>query len=332
MDRQANRKLNKAEQDAFKEVLESWPVSVIVPTGSKCNLQCVFCTERGKTTIDQYQNLSFGTFLNYTNSLEFASSVGLYGWGEPFVNPHYVQIFEYVKDKFDGIEIHISTNGLLLTHEWIDRLISYRYSVVNISLNAATRRTFTLLTKNRNFGKIVRNIDLLVEARGNRSRQSPFISLSFLVLKQNIHELPAFVELAAQLGVDCVLLLDLIILEDRHYHYSLEGMEAETQECLLRAEELSKRNGVKLISFTKTSCFREDTGTQCFDPWESFKICMNGDVNICCYSKTTAGNLLQASVREIWNGEVYRYFRRTVNTNNPPFDCLSCPRKKRKRR
>jgi hypothetical protein len=37
------------------------------------------------------------------------------------------------------------------------------------------------------------------------------------------------------------------------------------------------------------------------------------------------GNLLEQTFDEIWNGEVYRAYRRTINTFRPPQACLSCP-------
>jgi MoaA/NifB/PqqE/SkfB family radical SAM enzyme len=37
------------------------------------------------------------------------------------------------------------------------------------------------------------------------------------------------------------------------------------------------------------------------------------------------GNLLEQSLEEIWNGEVYRTYRRTINTFRPPAACLWCP-------
>lgn len=331
MDRELNRKLNKEEQDASLEVLESWPVSVIIPTGSRCNLQCVFCTNRDKKASSHYKDLSYKEFLKYSEPLRFASSVGLYGWGEPLVNPEYAQMFEYVKDSFPGIEIHISSNGVLLSHEWAKRLVTYDHSAINISLNAATPETFFLLTKSTDFAQITKNIKALGEAKESMNKESPLVSLSFLLLRQNIHELPSFIQLTADLGVECVLLLDLILLDDRHHEGRLAADDDTTKGLFLRAQEISKRRGVRLISFSKSSFFRQSTGTKCFDPWESFKVSMNGDVSFCCYSPAIAGSLSTQSVSEVWNGEVYRYYRTTVNTDTPPPECQVCPRKEQRR-
>lgn len=49
---------------------------------------------------------------------------------------------------------------------------------------------------------------------------------------------------------------------------------------------------------------------RCHYPWSSMYVSPNGDVKHCCNTNLTKlGNLLEQTVEEIWNGEVYQTVR-----------------------
>jgi radical SAM protein with 4Fe4S-binding SPASM domain len=64
---------------------------------------------------------------------------------------------------------------------------------------------------------------------------------------------------------------------------------------------------------------------KCPAPWYDFYVCVNGDIWPCCmYFPTALGNLREKSFKEIWNGAVYRGFRRAIHSGNPPYYCARC--------
>lgn len=89
--RQENAKVNNLEKYYQRESLDSMPLGVMIPTGERCNLRCIFCTPRGKDQTHRYKDIDFERFLGLCDPLllGFASFVGLYGWGEPLLNPEY---------------------------------------------------------------------------------------------------------------------------------------------------------------------------------------------------------------------------------------------------
>ena len=351
---QENRDRNLREQYDQYETLQSKPTHVAVPTGDRCNLQCIFCTDRRQPCSDRYTDLSYEQFLRFTEALENASLIQLYGWGEPFVNPDYEKIFDHVVENFAGARLHISTNGVLLTDRWIGKLLAYGKCLLNVSLNAVTPQTYMQVTGRDSFDRVVDNLKHLISAKQEHGVDDLVVSLSFVSIKPNIHELPRFIELSSELGINYVILQDLLILEKHHYPLSLGALEAETRRLFVRAAEIARERQIYLDSFTHypVTYFMQDRSQypeidwprdclsvweqqdevlfypqpgECYEPWQSFLISQNGAVTTCCRFREVMGNLQEQSFEEIWNGEKYRAYRRTINTFRPPEACTWCP-------
>ena len=331
-----NYELNLSESDNQLEVLESFPVNVIIPTGMRCNFKCIFCTDRSKKCMSDYADLSFKQFVRFTEPLHGAFAVGLYGWGEPLINPDYYDMFDYVTKNFGGIQIHVTSNGSLMSSEWARRLASYKWSVLAISLNAAKSSTHKILTGSSQFNLILNNIRNIVALRQATGGDSPYIILSFVSMVQNIRELPDFVDMAVDLGADHVLIQDLMILREEHERHSLFFKQDLARRMYLKAKERVGKYPINFTVFSPVSYFPQGKGqcedkdqksTFCRDPWESFKISHNGDVFLCCYSSVVMGHMLNQTFEEIWNGDNYRYYRRHVNGDNPPEECKVCSKK-----
>ena len=347
-----NHARNMQEQYEQREVLRSKPLHVAVPTGNRCNLRCVFCTDRGPD--DGYTDLTFEQFLRFTDPIECASLVQLYGWGEPLVNPDYERMFDHVAERYAGTRIYISTNGVLLTDRWVDKIVSYGKCLVNVSLNAATRKTYARIAQADRFRRVIDNVGRLVRARAERGDGNPVQSLSFVAIRPNVHELARFVALCDKVGVRYAIVQDLSILEDRHRGLFVGDAEEEARASFLAAAEMARARGVYLDAFTHypVGYFAHDRGDyaqlnlprdclpvweqgdevlfypqpgECYEPYQTFLVSQNGAVTTCCRAREVMGNLLEQSFDEIWNGETYRAYRRTINSFRPPGACRSCP-------
>ncbi len=349
-----NRRLNLSEQFEQYEILRSRPLHVAIPTGDRCNLRCVFCTDRGPSA-RWYRDQTYPSFLRFVEPMDKAALVQLYGWGEPFFNPAYPQFFEYVTRRFAGTRLYISTNGVLLTQPWVDRILAYGRCLVNISLNAATPQTYARISGRDLFSRVVRNVRRLALARETAGAADLYITLSFTATRLNIHELPRFIELSDDLGVHFVTLQDLNILEERHLPLYLgQEWEETARSAFLEAAEIARARGVYFDSFMhypgdyfqndRLGCapvglphdclaiwdqepnppFYPQSG-ECYEPWMTFLISQNGAVTTCCRAREIMGNLLEQSFEDIWNGETYRRYRRSINSFRPPAACCDCP-------
>ena len=98
-----------------------------------------------------------------------------------------------------GKVLEMTTNGQILTERNIQKLVG-RPIDLYISLDAATPLTYSRL-RNDTFEKILGNLRRLIAAKGGRGG-FPHVHLVFMPMRCNVHELDAFVQLCAELGVD----------------------------------------------------------------------------------------------------------------------------------
>lgn len=346
--RDLNRKLNMWETYHQKEILESRPVIIQIPTGTRCNLKCIFCTDREGKAADNYKDLSFEEFLSLSDPLLLSSMVQLYGWGEPFLNHAYEKMFNYVVENFNGIKLYISTNGVLLNDKWINKIVKYNNSIINVSLNAATRKTYSSIMKGDKFEQVVSNIKKLNEAIMKVGECRTKIFLSFVNINKNMDDLPKFVDLASELNAG-IIIQDLNVMDMRQMSLIVHPEKAKSIFKIAQ-----KKASEKKIAFYSFSALPLDyyNGTEsalasdinmrqkpipddifllspppgyCYEPWQRMLLAADGTISPCCNSQMNMGNMHDKNFHDIWNGEMYIHLRKTVNTLFPPEDCLNCP-------
>ena len=94
-----------------------------------CNLKCSFCFQKKTPSRD---SMSLNDWIDLTMQLPEYARVTLTG-GEPFAFPGFEALFARVAEKHD---CNIITNGLLLTTNLVDLLLSYsRFKVLSISVD-----------------------------------------------------------------------------------------------------------------------------------------------------------------------------------------------------
>jgi len=361
--RKKNERLNNWEKYYRQARILSYPLIINIPTGSRCNIRCRFCTDRsGIHSASDYSDMSLDEFIDLYDTGDWRQAftriktLALYGWGEPFVNPDYERIFNHITGNYPALGISLCTNGIMFSANWAEKLLAVSNSEINFSVNAASKETYRQLTGSSHFERIIKNIDYLTRRREEKMSGTPCVTLSYVATTTNIEELPGFVDLAADLKADSILVQDIMILNDETARLSLTNSPEIGELSFRAAEERARKRNIPFFSFTthNVDYFRENPmsllnaspgippsheevpspyllQTDCFDPWERFMVGENGDVFPCCryqnFSKLPLGNVKKQRFQEIWNGPAYVALRRTINTNNPPPNCACCPRK-----
>lgn len=340
--REMNLELNRMETIFQKERLVSAPLMVQLPTGTRCNLRCVFCTDRTPSMASAYRDLALEDFLPMAQGLETASTVQLWGWGEPLVNPDYGAIFDHVTSAYPGIQINISTNGTLFDAGWQRKLLDYGNFSLNVSVNAATRETYRQVAGVDLFGRVAANLRGFGRRIGNRPGGCVQYSVSFVVVRENLHEIPAFVDLAAEFGAGHVQFMDMMNINPAFDALSAGSEGERVRELFAEALNCAAARGVSVGTFLPYGgrdylAMEKYGGTvaggdgggdalnPCYEPWRTMLVSTDGTASLCCRSGVVTGNLRDDGLDRVWNGDVYRFVRQTVNGPNPPEVCRSCP-------
>lgn len=96
-----------------------------------CNLKCNFCCQRGRGGAEGLKKaiMPFSLAKKVVDDIcdfpDKAKMIRICGFGEPLVNPEFVEIIEYMHEKLVQTRIVLVTNGILLTPELSENIVKY---------------------------------------------------------------------------------------------------------------------------------------------------------------------------------------------------------------
>lgn len=304
------------------------PYSAHFLLNDKCNARCVFCG-------GNYYNSTSGKVLSLEKfriianniHLEHFQQVVLAGAGDPLLSPDFLPIIEYLRSTYPSVGIVITTNGIGLSRQLSENLVSSGVSSINISLNAATRATYQRLMQVDAFDTIISQIRSFSELCWQRGK-GPQLQFSIPIMRCNIDELPLLVTLAHQLGATSINVFycrfyPREIRNDKNGGYlpddeSLFFHQDLSDRVVVEAKQLAERLGVRLIH---EPLFREGPVTKCCHwPDGELMIGFDGEIFPCGggelhFKKRLErgeyyfGNALQQPIEEFWNNDSYRALR-----------------------
>jgi MoaA/NifB/PqqE/SkfB family radical SAM enzyme len=175
--------------------------------------------------------------------LSQAENVDLTGGGEPLKHPRLVEFAAQAKAA--GCNVGFSSNAVRLKPEVSQALIDAGLDWISFSVDAATPALYEQIRQGARFEQITANIAALRDLK-RRLGRGPRLMMVFVVMtgaQQNYHELPAFIHLAHELGVEQVIAknLDVIIKDgdDQRRVFAHDGSVAS--EVLAALDEAAVR-------------------------------------------------------------------------------------------
>ena len=344
--KKTNTRIRKAIQNGDVK-LYFGPSSLNFMMVDKCNSQCIMC---GK----DYKTNGSGDFLSLEEIKKIYSHLNMRqvvdviygGGGEPFLNKDLADIAAYTHKHYPVVQHTVITNFMEWKPAVVKCLLDSRVNFL-ISVNAAKKDTFRNVSGVNSFERVVSNISKLVRLC-HEMKASVGISLSMVLMKQNIEELCDFIKLAEQLGVDEVKALYVRIYpescrkkknryakiepEDSLFYHQEEG-----DRVIKKAKQLAKQLGISFCH-EPLFCCSEKITHNCNEPWKSLFINFNGDVYPCPASEIlfkpkidsgqyNSGNILNQPVEEFWNNSFWQGLRKTnIQENREKIipECLCC--------
>jgi MoaA/NifB/PqqE/SkfB family radical SAM enzyme len=182
--------------------VRSKPRNITIESTTYCNLKCVMC-EHGFDGIEvNKRHFPERLVPRLASFLATATHFQLHGLGEPLMSPAFWMLLEKITSVHRGApEITFNSNAMLLNEKNIARILATKTREMNISFDAATPQTYARI-RGADFSKLLANVSALVQARNKAGRTDLKISINMTLMRANIEELPKFIRLAKQLGVD----------------------------------------------------------------------------------------------------------------------------------
>ncbi len=187
-------------------VLEDGPKWLNLSNDLSCNLSCPSCRQsvihiHGKE-FDETKRLQDDLLLQVKDKLEW---LYICGSGDPFGSRLYRELLcSMDRDYYPG-KLYLHTNANLLDEGMWQRMYKINEAVkwVHVSIDAATRETYTLNRRGGNWDKLQANLKFISALRSNGPIET--FEISFVVQSNNWREMSDFVQMGINLGVDRVL-------------------------------------------------------------------------------------------------------------------------------
>lgn len=328
----SSRNLNKGNNILEREFkitkLHSYPLTITLGITEKCNTRCIFCERENNKN---YSNMNYKLFKEIVDEIvPYANHINFTGWGENLIHPDYRRIFDYlVMHKKAGTNISVITNGSIMT-EWHKKNFIEHVDNLVISINSCKEETYEFIMPPLNFNRVVNNLKEFAKIKRKMGRKTPRFRASLVAMKQNIEELPDYIEFAKEVGFSDVGVTYLVICSLKHFDYSLYFHQALANKMILKAKRIAEDIGIRfsappLFGVKQSVDVPAYRKINCNVPWTEVVIKSDGGIGPCCYwDGTSMGNLKEFSFKEIWNSERYRKLRATIGTPKAPMACKVC--------
>jgi MoaA/NifB/PqqE/SkfB family radical SAM enzyme len=325
------------------EVAERPPVCLYLEVTNRCNLLCTTCP-RTYEELEPPADMSWDLFASIVDQVEGLARAVLHGVGEPMLVAALPQMVRYLRDR--NVYVLFNTNGTVLSERNGRALIDAGLDELRISLDASNRESFKAIRGRDYFGRIMRNVRAFRALQEREGHTKPQVSIWLTGLKETVDELPAFVRVAAEIGVKEVYLQRLVFFDEaaigkaRPDQALFERLSEGEAACLKQAEDLARSLGVTFSASgaaTEPGLSLKGSGdgspwSLCRRPWSLMYFTANGRALPCCiapfsqhgYDNYTLGHAGQQSLPEIWNGPAYRDFRAALLSDRPPKSCANC--------
>lgn len=271
--------------------------------------------------------MSVNDFEKIAPYLHDVKSVVLEGWGESLLHKNLVDFIRLIKSA--GPEVGFVTSGMGLTSDYAGQIVDAGIDFMGFSLSGATAKTHNSIRVNSDFNALIASMKNMKELFINKHSGKPRLHIVYLMLNENVHEVPILLYLAHEIGINEIILLNIIQVtnkeQDHRKIYTCE--EGSLYKDILKGAA-DKARKLK-ISLSLPALFPQSVSLCSENPLENMYISVNGEVSPCVFLNPpvsspftrvycgaeyptlplTFGNIFTESLDTIWARKEYEEFR-----------------------
>jgi GTP 3',8-cyclase len=181
-----------------------YPIYMEVSPSGACNHRCLYCGLDYMEYKPRYLDTeNFKIRLSEMGTLGLKSIVYA-GEGEPFLHKDMAEIIKHTKKT--GIDVGITTNGVLLKKAVIDSILS-DVEWIKVSINGATKETYAKISRCSpdKFEDVIENMSYAARLKKEKG-YSCTLGMQLLLLPDNYLEAVALAKLAREIGMNYLVI------------------------------------------------------------------------------------------------------------------------------
>lgn len=262
---------------------ERLPLMTVLWVSNVCNASCGHCPfnlNRHLRKLEKNPFMTWNIFKKIVDDLSAEENrlIRISGSGEPFMNPDLLKFIVYAKEK--NVRVGVITNGSLLDRKKIETMLKIDTDIIEISIDAMDKETYSKIRIGLDFDKVHENINELLRKRKELKSKSKII-VSIINQPDKLKDHRKAVEYWSKI-VDKVL-----------------------------SRKWITWNVLDTKNFT-SPFYNPEERVPCPWPFERIHITADGDAIFCADDlerKHVMGNVLEMTVSELWNSAKFEKYR-----------------------
>jgi MoaA/NifB/PqqE/SkfB family radical SAM enzyme len=272
--------------------------------------------------------MAFEDFKKLLPYLKDVETVVLEGWGESLLYKNLPQCIGLVKKE--GPRVGFVTSGMGLTRDRISELIDAGLDFVGFSISGTNAKIHDAIRVNSHLPEILDAVRRFHEEKRRQGLLRPKMHFVFLMVKDNISEVPSVPLFAQEAGIQEVVLTNIChcinVWQEKNRVFAWESGKNPYEEIMKQAE----RNAQKLkVRLKRPSLSAIDIPLCEENPLRNLYVSAEGEVSPCVYlypplpspfkrifcgkeywvEKLSFGNIFRETFPAIWNRGSYEQFR-----------------------
>lgn len=241
----------------------------------------------------------------------FIETVELSNYGEIFLNPHLIDIFEFAFRRGVTLTADNGVNLNFVRPEVLEGLVKYQVRGLTCSIDGASPEVYARYRVRGNFNAVIDNIRKLNAIKLEYKSPYPRLSWQFVAFVHNQHEIPIARQMARELDMDFQVKLSW---DDSLSPVSdLEQLRAEADGAATRDEHRA-RHGHDYMQ------------TICHQLWARPQVNWDGKLLGCCrnFWGDFGANVFEQGLTSAVNNEKMRYARKMLTGRAPARQGIPC--------
>lgn len=216
-----------------------YPVDIQIEHTNRCNGRCIMCGHF-QAEKKYCRDIDEEVMRQMERFLPFCRYVGLHGYGEPFLTEKMEEYFRlYQKYR---VRLYTNSNLNYLPERYLP-YIRECFDEINVSCDGVTKEVYEKIRRGLSFDRLTEN---LVKLR----KHCPDLRLRLfvVVMRQNVKQLPEFVDFAKAYGFSEIVFSEMIPLPE--YHNERDSVREYPQmyaDAIRKTRERAEKTAISVI-------------------------------------------------------------------------------------
>lgn len=298
---------------------------------NRCNLRCEMCFKQYWQ--DREGDMDWDLFIKILDDAEELPELEMIyfgGIGEPTIHPRFMDMVREVKRR--GFALGISTNGFLLTDKRIEELVKLGVDLIYFSMDSVPTQPVDIGHIKPDYTGA--RIKKILEVKKKLGSDVPHIGVEIVATKENYKELPEIAHYVGSLGIDTLLISNIIPIAKEHADMIVYNGSVDMKPIVNKLQAIYHGYLHKTAEFSlkterhcefvekKVAVVRWDGEVApCYRFLHTYpEIVFGREKMVLAYS---FGNVRERSIADIWTSRDYSWFRFVVKNSLYP-SCTDC--------